>query len=308
MNLVDWLHAPAGRRFMSLPLGLQAQSLWLLALLSLCRDNHGCRSILAPAIQQALGCGRLRATALATRATVASLRYALDAVRVLHGPSAAMQRINRHHNRFEGLHHLEAAAAEGRGVVLAASFFACFYYALLCPWPAAATSLAQRRVHLVVPRLDPVLAQLCARVRDLGGRELDFIEMTQPAAAVLVARALRAGDIVICMIDNVPDGTAVSVTDFFGRPACQPAGFLLLALRTGAPVVHCGTAFDHRGFTTWFDEPLLAAAAPADEPLGWLAQRLAQQLEARVRLRPGQWTSWLSVRQKWALARSLQAS
>lgn len=130
--------------------------------------------------------------------------------------------------------------------------------------------------------------------------------MGQPAAAVLMARALQRGEIVLCMVDNVPEDAAVVVVPFLGRPALMPAGFLRLAQRSGSAVLTCHTSRQRGRFITRLRRIAPAAGgADGEHPIQPYANALALALEQAVQLHPGGWNSWLALAHRWHLASEL---
>lgn len=273
---------------------LAACAAWLL-------DRQSCRSALMPLLRQALTCGRLRAAALSWRATFNAYQYWMDSAGVMFGPAAATRRRGAR-SRFEGAQGLQQALDGGRGALLAASFHACFYFALLTRFDAGYDALNQRPLHLVLPRRDAMLMAFIERIAALGGRHCQLIVMGDAAAAVQLSKALKRGELVLCMVDSVPDGTAVSLVTMFGRPTLLPAGFLVMAARLKAPVLTCHTERRGTGFVTHLSPPLWPEEDDGGAALG---EALAAALEGNVRRRPGAWNSWLSLRQRWQMAADL---
>jgi predicted LPLAT superfamily acyltransferase len=293
------------RRVALMPRWLQGWLTWPWALAIWLKEPESSKATLGRSIRQALNYGPLRGRFTSLQYAHASLCYGLDTLRLLSTDPAVLAQFNRQQNRFDGLDHLRSALEQGRGAIVAATFFSCFYYGLICPWPTGYEDLRRRRIHLVVPGLDNAMESALAVVRSASERQIELIEMGWPSAALLVARALKSGDLVICLIDNVPDGAALVPGNFFGRPACHPAGFALLATRLRSPVLVCGTQRLGSGFVTWFDAPLLTDPERPDEDLDWLVERMAARVESRVRDRPGAWTSWPSLSMKWEMVKQL---
>ncbi|MFG6464776.1 hypothetical protein ACG04Q_24605 [Roseateles sp. DXS20W] len=273
---------------------LAASGAWLL-------DRQGCRSTLMPLLRQALACGRLKAAALSWRATFNAFQYWMDSAGVMFGPAGPTRRRGER-SRFDGAPGLHEALAGGRGALLAASFHACFYFALLTRFEAPYQAFNQLPLHLVLPRRDAMLMAFIERIAALGGRRCGLIVMGDAAAAVQLSKALKRGELVLCMVDSVPDGAAVSLVTMFGRPTLLPAGFLMMASRLRAPVLTCHTERSGGAFVTRLSAPLWPAEDDGGAALG---DALAAALEHNVRRRPGAWNSWLSLRQRWQMAADL---
>lgn len=266
-------------------------------------DLRGCRSNVVPVVRRAVGCSLGRAYLIAWRSTASAYLYAFDSAGLLFGPEWRVRQ-RAAISRFVGLDTLRGALSRQCGVVLATSFHACLYYAQLTPFDAASSGLASVGLHLIVPRRDAVLEQIFARISAIGGRACHLISMDEPTSAVQMARALRAGDVVLCVTDNIPNDTAVAVVTLFGSPALMPAGFLVLADWMGAPVLVCRTERAASGFVTTF-ETCSGAAAAATQDLQARASALSATIEAAILRDPGEWNSWPLVSHRWAMAAAL---
>jgi Kdo2-lipid IVA lauroyltransferase/acyltransferase len=129
---------------------------------------------------------------------------------------------------YEGVEHLQAAAALGRGVLVFSGHFG--------HWELVA--LLQHRIGLPMsmvvrpldnPRLDAYLTMLRRR----SGNEV--IRKQQAARGVL--RALRAGRAIAILIDQNVRGDRGVFVDFFGWPASTTPALATFALKSGAPIV-----------------------------------------------------------------------
>jgi KDO2-lipid IV(A) lauroyltransferase len=124
---------------------------------------------------------------------------------------------------------LDAALAEGRGVVLASGH--------LGPWERVAATLVARGVPFVAvarEAYDPRLTPLYERLR--GGRGVPTIYRGSPGAAAGLLRALRRGRVLGVPMDLASRVPSVEAP-FLGALAPTPVGPARLALRTGAAVV-----------------------------------------------------------------------
>ena len=125
--------------------------------------------------------------------------------------------------RIEGFHHIEVAAAEGRGVILALPHLGNY------DWAGAWLALRGYPPVVVVEALEP--PELFEWFRSTRTRlGMDVVPLS-PAAAAQVSRALTAGRIVCLLADRDLSGTGVEVV-FFGEPTTLPEGPALLALRS----------------------------------------------------------------------------
>jgi KDO2-lipid IV(A) lauroyltransferase len=128
---------------------------------------------------------------------------------------------------------LDAAIAEGRGVVFASAH--------LGPWERVAASLVAAGYPLVAlarESYDPRFSELYRRIR--AGQGVRVIWRAAPGAAARILRTLRGGGMLGVPMDlrsRVPSCDA----PFLGHSAPTPVGPARIALRSGAPVV-VGTA------------------------------------------------------------------
>ena len=127
----------------------------------------------------------------------------------------------------EGRANMEAALAQGKGVLLFTGHFG--------NWEIAAAPLTEIGTLRVVaraldnPRLEKALGGLRAK---LGSSVIDKFGAARP-----ILKALGRNEIVAILIDqNVLRSQAVFV-DFFGRPAGTTPGLAAFHLKTGAPLV-----------------------------------------------------------------------
>jgi KDO2-lipid IV(A) lauroyltransferase len=129
---------------------------------------------------------------------------------------------------YEGVEHLRAAAADGRGVLVFSGHFG--------HWELAA--LLQHRLgvplSMVVRPLDnPWIDRLLARVRCLAGNAL----LPKRNAARGILRALRSGRAVALLIDQNVRGEGGVFVDYFGHPASTTPSLATFAFKSGAPIV-----------------------------------------------------------------------
>lgn len=127
---------------------------------------------------------------------------------------------------IEGLEHLDAALAQGRGAILVTAHFGNWEYA------GAYLSTLGYPVSVVARDAnDPLVRDLINKARfSKGVRVLQRSDVSQ------MMRALKANECVAILPDQHAARGAVRVR-FLGLPADSPAGPALLALRTGAPIV-----------------------------------------------------------------------
>lgn len=170
---------------------------------------------------------------------------------------------------------LEAAIAEGRGVVFASAH--------LGPWEHVAASLVQHGVPLtVVARepYDPRFRSVYARLR----RGVRTVYRGAEGAGVALVRVLRKGGVLGIPMDLASRVPSV-VVPFLGRDARTAVGPARLAIRTGAAVV-VGTATPEGLFFTRVE--------PSPDETA-LTARINEALGERIRAWPEAWL-WMHDR------------
>lgn len=190
-----------------------------------------------------------------------------------------------------GLEILEAAAREGRGVIVVSAH--------LGNWEVGGAAVVARGcpMDIVVARQrNGLFDRYLTRSRE----RLGFGIIPRGEARSGVLSSLREGRAVGIMGDQ--DARSAGVfADFFGRPASTARGPAVLAQRSGAEVV---TLFAIRlpGWRPRYRvhiEPLAVAWGGRSEQIAALTQAFTTRIEERVRDYPGQYL-WLHRRWKTA--------
>jgi KDO2-lipid IV(A) lauroyltransferase len=192
---------------------------------------------------------------------------------------------------------LAEALSTGRGVLVATAHTgnwdmnACAAAAWL-----GARAGPRRVLHVVTKRLSwRALDRLWQRLR--AERGVMLVDARGAARSVL--KALRAGDVVAMMIDQVPERPSGVVTfPFLGQPARHDLAPVTLAARAGAPIV---VAFGRRAEDGRHVLEVVDVIAPealrGPGAVTAATARIAGALEAFVRAHPAQWL-WMHRRWK----------
>jgi lauroyl/myristoyl acyltransferase len=189
----------------------------------------------------------------------------------------------------DGLDHLDAAAAQHRGVVLASPH--------LGNWDLVGAWLAHRGypITAVAERVDPPeLFDWFVAARARFGIQVVALG---PEAGPAALRHLRAERVVCLVCDRAIAGEGVEVT-FFGERTRLPGGPATLALRTGAPLLPIGLTFLPRGRHRVRILPPL----PTDrrgrlrDDVARVTQQLTSVFEDLIRATPDQ---WLMMQPNW---------
>jgi KDO2-lipid IV(A) lauroyltransferase len=205
-------------------------------------------------------------------------RYWAESLR-LPGTSAAALDAGMEH---EGIEHLDAALAEGRGVILVIPHLGGWEWAGF--WE---TNVRGHPLTVVVEKLDPPeVFEWFADLRRSFGME---VVPLGPAAGGAVVRALKANHVVCLLCDRDIGGSGVEV-EFFGERTRLPGGPATLALRTGAALVPTAVYYRGRGHLG-----VCRPAIPTErkgklrEDVTRITQLVAHELEELIRVAPDQW-------------------
>ena len=191
--------------------------------------------------------------------------------------------------RFEQFERYEAAAAQGRGVVVAVAHFG--------NWELIARACAHRGVKLtaITRRLRGRFNRWLLSARREGGlRELPDKDPTHDALALL-----RRGEVLAVIVDqNMLPRRGIFV-DFFGAKACTTPAAAVLSLRSGVPLIAAFPIRQPDGtYLVRVEGPFTAPpGARAPEAVRALTQQLTLAVERVVREHPAQWF-WLHRRWK----------
>lgn len=153
-------------------------------------------------------------------------------------------------------------------------------------------------LHTLMERLEPPKLYDLVRTSRKGAGVF-FYPADQTAVPVLT-KVLRDGGLTALLVDRDISGTGESTT-FFGAPARLPVGPVLLALRTGAPLV---PAFgrrlrDNRLYVTVKEPVYLERTRDLRADLRTGLDVMARILEEGISAAPDQWVVFEDL---WALA------
>ncbi|MDP8975754.1 MAG: phosphatidylinositol mannoside acyltransferase [Actinomycetota bacterium] len=212
------------------------------------------------------------------RAFESYVRYWIESFRLPALPRAEI----RARMWAQGLEHLDAALARGRGAILALPH--------LGGWDFGGAWLATQGHPLTVvvePVQPPGLLEWFTALRSEVG--LTVVPLG-PDAGSEVLRALRANRAVALLADRHVGGSGVEV-EFFGERTTLPAGPVTLALRAGAAVLPTAVYFEGRyGHMGLIRPPLvLDRSGSLRHDVARLTSELAHELEVLIRRAPDQW-------------------
>jgi KDO2-lipid IV(A) lauroyltransferase len=185
---------------------------------------------------------------------------------------------------YDGLGHILAGRAAGRGTILALPHIGGW------EWAGTQLALTGHPISVVVEPLEPpdVHQWFTSFRRRLGMNVI----VAGPGAGAACTRALADNHLLCLLCDRLVGGAAGTEVEFFGERTLLPAGPVTLALRTGATLLPCAVYFG-RGA----DEHLGAVRPPfqlrrhgrlRDDVQAW-TQVLAGEFEDLIRRAPTQW-------------------
>ncbi|RKT56029.1 phosphatidylinositol mannoside acyltransferase [Saccharothrix australiensis] len=212
-------------------------------------------------------------------------RYWREAFRL---PSMDLDAVHAACDRsFTGVENLDAALAEGNGVVLALPHCG--------NWDVAGVWLVRHvgTFTTVAERLKPEsLYRRFIGFRESLGFEVVPLTGGDRNPAVVLAQRLRANGAVCLLADRDLTAGGVPVT-FFGEPTMMPAGPAHLAATTGAALLPVGLWFTEDGWALRFHPPI---RVPGVGGVAAATQSLADVFAADIAAHP---TDWHMLQQLW---------
>ena len=184
----------------------------------------------------------------------------------------------------EGEHHLDAALAAGRGVVLLTAHLGNWEFA-----GRLLSSRGRRTAHVV---LSAEQDQALERYLRLDSPQLRFVTRRHATSTLGLLAALRRAELVALQADRPTGGRGDAIVPFFGEPAAFPIGPFVLARAAGAAVVTAFCAMAPGGrYRLEIDPPIWVK--PGEETSA-LATTVAA-LERVIRAYPTQWFNFFDA-------------
>lgn len=213
------------------------------------------------------------------RAFCSYVYYWMEAFRLPGTPAEVLDA----HMSTEGIEHLDAGVAAGKGVIMALPH--------LGSWEYAGAWMATRGLPMTVvaePLEPPELFDWFVELRKALG--MTVVALGRADAAPAVLQALREGRVAGLLMDRDLAGTGITV-DFFGEKTTLPGGPATLALRTGAALVPTAVYTLSRGQHVGVVRPpiSLERSSSLRNDAARVTQELASELEALIRRAPEQW-------------------
>lgn len=186
----------------------------------------------------------------------------------------------------EGVEHLAAVLASGRGCILLGAHLGSFEVlravAGACPVPVWAL-MFRRNAGALTALLDRLAPDVCRSILEIG----------DPASMIRAHECVARGEVVGILADRSPSGQRRVLAPFFGSPAAFPAGPFILASTLAAPVLlFHGIRTGPRRYAVRFEpfasRVVLRRASRAADLQGHVA-RFAAALERTCRAHPFNW-------------------
>lgn len=188
--------------------------------------------------------------------------------------------------RFEGLENLEKAKDKGRGVIFITGH--CGNWELL----ALATSFKIIPISVVARRLNnPYLNSLIERLRSKYGNRVIY----KKGALKEIIKTLRGNGSVGILIDQAVLPEEGIIVNFLGRPAWTTKMPVLIARKTGSPILPVFIKRNEKGQEiTIYPEVMLLSNN--NESIAENTKRLSSYIEDYIRENPEQ---WLWIHRRW---------
>lgn len=171
-----------------------------------------------------------------------------------------------------GMEHVEAARARGKGIIFLTPHLGCFEIASLY--------MAQHLPITVLYR-PPRLGWLEGVMR--GGRERGQVRLAKAdvSGVRLLYKALRRGEAIGLLPDQVPSVGEGEWADFFGRPAYTMTLVGRLAQASGASVLLASAERQTRGYLIRIEPMMLDFSLPVPQQINSALECLIRQFPAQ---------------------------
>lgn len=190
---------------------------------------------------------------------------------------------------IEGWENLEAAYAEGKGVLILTAHYG--FWELM----GVAQGLRGRPLNVVARRLDnPLLDRILNRYRARSGNKVLYKQNAVKSSF----KALNRQEAVAVLIDqNISPKQGIFV-DFFGVPASTTPILSAIALKTGAPIIPAFSVPLPRGRWKFiYDPPLeISTNGNRSEAIHRITQQCTDVIESYIRKQP---EIWLWMHRRW---------
>lgn len=258
-------------------------------------------------IRIATGCSTFKAIWSLFRSSYVGSKYDLEFASLERKSTEATREWADAYTTLENENFLAERLKQRRPVILVLASFSLHYFGLL-----AVRRLAALCEKITIAQPSEALGPLAslgfyAKLSKAIGITIHGVPSDRPTAMVAIGKALKRGGVVAMRVDGLPARTSsFSLSSLLGRPAMFPMSILLLARRYEADVipffVHCTAG----RYVTTVGTPVEVRASASDTDISCAALKLDEQIGQAIRLKPGEYSGWLSVHAKWRLAEEVQ--
>ena len=196
---------------------------------------------------------------------------------------------------IEGLHYLEEALADGKGVICTGGHFGNF---LLMYWRMAQeghqVNVIMRRVH------DTTFEDYISEIRTKSSVRAIY-DLPAKKCVVESIKALRNNELLFILLDQNYGSAGRIFVDFFGQLAATATGPVVFSLRTKAPIlpIFCLKAEGELKHRIVIEKPILLEEGQTEEEIIHKnVSRITQLIESYVRQHPAEWGGWMHKRWK----------
>jgi len=186
----------------------------------------------------------------------------------------------------EGLEHLQAALAEGKGVVAVTGHIGNWeLLAAYVAWKGFPVAAVARRIY--AERLNQLLVDFRAR------QGVETILRESPHSARQILKVLKSNAVLAMLIDQDTHAPSVSVP-FFGRLARTPAAAAALAIRRDLPAVAVFIQRRSEGGHRIVFHPRITIVPSGDRSadIRRLTSLFNAAIESQIRRNPAEWVWW----------------
>lgn len=170
----------------------------------------------------------------------------------------------------------------GRGLLVAFSNLACFYYGLAC------CRGRLDRVLVVVKEVEVGNSFIIGRLSRLAKLNVELTSLDR-RGFLKIARTLAAGGVVVTMMDTYVRGFGDDdICHLMGRPVLYNTSLYMLASRVGAGILPAGTV--RKGWS--FEVVLGQVVESVDKSPTQLAREVFDQLSEQIAANAVQWMVW----------------
>lgn len=268
-------------RLLSLIIGLAA---WLFARRARKQATINITHVLADQ-PLAMRAGRKKLRRIVRKMFLYSAQNYLEALRL---PYLKPEEVEKRLTQKEGMEHLDAALACGKGAILVTAHFGPFEY--VAQW------FAFNNYGLTIPvehLKDERMLELTMKLRTVQG--VQFVPLGGSGAVRAMISTLRKNQLVVIPVDRTIQGESVEI-DFFGAPARLSLGPVSLAIRTGAVLVVAFSWYlPHNKIGGCAVPVTLALSEDERKNPEKLMEKVVEALEVNIRARPEQWVMFSPV-------------